>query len=181
MASTTGILENLAPSLESVEKLITGVAYILGISFLVKGVMSLKHLGEQRSMMSPHHSFKEPIFYFISGAMLLYFPTGMDVFLSTVFGSNDVLDYNQMSSSNPILEAFFGTSGIFGSDLVLFIQVVGLIAFVRGWVIIAKIGQSSGGGHQATMGKGAMHIFGGILAINIVQTINIINNTLYGF
>ena len=181
MADTASILENLAPSLVQVEKLITGLAYIIGVTFLIKGVMSLKLIGEQKSHMQPHHSFREPIFYLLSGSMLLYFPTGLGIVLSTVFGSSDILDYSQMNLSNPILESVFGNSGLFGSNLVLFIQVIGLIAFVRGWIIIAKVGQAGGGGHQATMGKGIMHIIGGVLAINIVQTMNIINNTLYGY
>ena len=44
--------------------------------------------------------------------------------------------------------------------------------------MIAK--SASGGQQPGGTGKGLVHVFGGIFAINIVQTINIINNTLYG-
>jgi intracellular multiplication protein IcmC len=179
-SSFSSIMDNLTPSLLELQKLVSGAAYLLGVHFLIKGIMALKHAGEGRSHMGQQHSLKEPILYLTSGAMLIYLPTAMDIILKTVYGSNDILSYNALEAGNPIIDALFGSSGIFGGDLVIFIQLIGLIAFVRGWVILAK-SSSQQGGHQASFGKAVMHIFGGILAINIVQTINIVNNTLYGY
>lgn len=179
-SSYASILDNLTPSLLELEKLVSGAAYLIGVMFLIKGVMALKHAGEGKSHMSQGHSLKEPILYLSSGAMLIYLPTAMDVMLKTVYGSTNILSYNSLESGNPIVDALFGSSGLFGGDLVIFIQLIGLIAFVRGWVMLAK-SSTQQGGHQGGFGKAIMHIFGGILAINIVQTINIINNTLYGY
>ncbi len=39
---------------------------------------------------------------------------------------------------------------------------------------------SQGGQQAGSTGKGLMHVLGGILAINIVSTMQIVNNTLYG-
>jgi len=61
----------------------------------------------------------------------------------------------------------------------LFIQIIGLVAFVRGWMMIAK-SASQGGHQQGGFGKGMMHVFGGVMAINIVSTLNVINETLFG-
>lgn len=179
MDDYVNILENLKPSLVQVQRLITAVAYLMGVHYLIKGVMALKHAGEMRSHMSQQHSMKEPVFYLFVGAMLLYLPSAISIFLMTVFGSDDILQYNQLKSSNPIINTMFGSAGVFGQDMVLFVQVTGLIAFVRGWMLIAK-GASQGGHQQGGLGKGLMHIVGGILAINIVQTLNVINNTLFG-
>ena len=171
--STTNILANLAPSLKSVQYLLTGASYIIGIAFLIKGVMALKQLGEQKSHMSPHHSFKEPLIYFLSGSMLLYLQTAINTFNLTVFGTRSILSYNQLNGN------FTAQLTNAGQNIVLFVQVVGLIAFIRGWIIIAK-GASQSGHGQGGFGKGLMHVFGGILAINIVATLNIISNTIYG-
>jgi intracellular multiplication protein IcmC len=173
------IFANLAPSLVQVQKLLIGAAYIIGLSLIIRGLMALKQVGEHRSHMSQQHSLKEPGLYILSGAFLLFFPTGMKIFLSTVFGSDNIMSYSAIQSSNPFINSLFGASGQFGQDIVIFIQVVGIISFIRGWMLIAK--SSSQGGHQqGGIGKGLMHIIGGILAINVVQTLNIINNTLYG-
>jgi intracellular multiplication protein IcmC len=173
------IFQNLKPSLLQIQKLITAIAYVMGVHFLIKGVGALKHAGEMRSHMSQQHSMKEPIFYLLSGSMLIYLPSAISVFLSTVFGSDDILQYNQLQSSNPIVNTLFGAAGVFGEDMILFIQIIGLVAFVRGWMMVAK-GASQSGHQQGGLGKGMMHIFGGIMAINIVQTLNVINETLFG-
>jgi intracellular multiplication protein IcmC len=172
-SSTTNILANLAPSLRSVQYLLTGTAYLIGISFIIKGVMALKQLGEQRSHMSPHHSIKEPLIFLLSGSMLLYLKDAIDTFNITVFGSSSILAYNQLSSN------FAAQLANAGQSIILFVQVIGLIAFIRGWIIIAK-GATQNGHSQGGFGKGLMHVFGGILAINIVGTLNVLSNTLYG-
>ena len=54
----------------------------------------------------------------------------------------------------------------------------GECAFIHGWILIARAasqGQPPGG-----TGKGLMHVFGGILAMNIVRTLDVIHNTFYG-
>lgn len=181
MSSTySSILDNLTPSLLEVERLVSGGAYVIGIVFLVKAIMAFKQVGEGRSGMSQGHSLKEPLLYLFSGIMLIYLPTAMDMILATLYGTNEILSYNDLAAGNSVVDALFGSSGLFGGNLVIFIQLIGLIAFVRGWIMLAKSAHQQGGGHQGGIGKAGMHIFGGVLAINVVQTINIINNTLYG-
>jgi intracellular multiplication protein IcmC len=83
-----------------------------------------------------------------------------------------------VNSSNQALDTLFGSGSVVGRPLAIIIQVIGLIAFVRGWVLVAR--SASQGQPPGGTGKGLIHVFGGILAINIVGTINMINNTLYG-
>jgi intracellular multiplication protein IcmC len=171
--STTSMLANLAPSLVSIQNLLTGAAFIIGVAFLVRGVMALKQLGEQRSHMSPHHSIKEPLIFFLSGTMLLYLKDAINTFNMTLFGNTSILAYNQLNSN------FTSQLANAGQNIILFVQVIGLIAFIRGWIIIAK-GATQSGHSQGGFGKGLMHIFGGILAINVVATLNVLTVTLYG-
>ena len=172
------ILNNIAANLLSVERLVTGAAYVIGLAFAFKAIYSLKIYGEARTMMSTNSNIKEPIIYLIVAGMFIYFPTGLGIMLQTTFGSSSILEYAPVSSSNPAISALFGSGSIVGRPLAIIIQTIGVIAFVRGWVLIARAanqGQPAGG-----TGKGLMHVFGGILAMNIVATLEIINNTLYG-
>lgn len=173
-SGTTTVLVNLANNLLPVQKLITGAAYLIGIAFAVKALYSLKVYGEARTMMSSNTSIKEPVFYFMASAFLIFFPTGVDVILQTSFGSSNILSYSESSAA----QALFGGDNDLGNALVIIFQTIGLYAFVRGWVLIARAasqGQPPGG-----TGKGLMHVFGGILAVNIVGTVEMINNTLFG-
>lgn len=129
-------------------------------------------------MMSNSASVKEPIVYLLVGAMLIYFPTGFAILMQTTFGYQNILQYAPVNSGNAALDTLFGSGSVVGKPLAMLIQVVGLIAFVRGWVLIAR--SASQGQPPGGTGKGLIHVFGGILAINIVGTLNMINNTLYG-
>ncbi|KTD65830.1 hypothetical protein [Legionella shakespearei] len=177
IASQADILTNLANSLAPVERLITGGAYLIGCAFLFKAIYSLKVYGEARTMMSNSASVKEPIIYLIVGAILIYFPTSFRTLLQSTFGDQNILQYAP-AGGNQALDTLFGSGSVVRGPLVMLIQVIGLIAFVRGWVLIAR--SASQGQPPGGTGKGLIHVFGGILAINIVGTISMINNTLYG-
>ena len=176
ITSQADLLNNLANNLGPVQKLISGAAYLMGIGFAIKAMYSLKALGEQRSSSAANSSVKEPLLYLIVASVFIYFPTAVNVMLNTTFGSSSILQYSSITTSNSTLSSLFGNSYI-GAPLTIIIQTVGLWAFVKGWLMIAR---STSGSQQGGVGKGFVHVFGGILAINIVQTINIINNTLYG-
>jgi intracellular multiplication protein IcmC len=178
ISSQVDILTNLSHSLAPVERLITGAAYLIGLMFIFKAIYSLKTFGESRTMMSNNTSMKEPLTFFFVGAMLLYYPTAFKVFMQTSFGYDNVLQYAPINSSNSTLDTLFGSGSAVGQPLSMVIQTVGLIAFVRGWVLVAR--SASQGQPPGGTGKGLVHVFGGILAMNIVGTLNMINNTLYG-
>lgn len=173
-STSTTVLVNLANSLLPVQNLITGAAYLIGVTFALKALYSLKVYGEARTMMASNSSIKEPVIYLVVAGLLIYFPTAIDIVMSTTFGTTNILSYGEVDSS---AELFGGDSDL-GNALVIIFQTIGLYAFVRGWVLIARAasqGQPPGG-----TGKGLMHVFGGILAVNIVGTVEMINNTLFG-
>ncbi len=173
------ILSNVAASLLSIERLVTATAYLIGLSFAVKALYSLKVYGEARSMMSQSSSIKEPVIYLLVSALLIYIPTGFQIMLNTTFGvGSSVLAYAPVSSQSPLISGLFGPGSQVGESLTIIIQVIGVIAFVRGWVLIAR-GATHGQPPGAT-GQGLMHVFGGVLAINIIGTLEVFNNTLYG-
>jgi intracellular multiplication protein IcmC len=178
VSNQTDILANIANNLLPVEKLLTGAAYLIGISFAFKAIYSLKSYGESKTMMSSHTSMKEPLVYLFVGVLFIYIPTAFEVFMYTTFGQTSPMQYAPINSNNSALDTLFGPDSTVGKPLTIIIQVIGLVAFIRGWVLIAR--SASQGQPPGGTGKGMVHVFGGILAMNIVQTLVIINNTLYG-
>lgn len=169
------ILENIAKNLIPVERLVTGSAYIIGIFFAIKAIMGLKAMGESRSSMAGgQNHVKESVIYIVVASIFIYFPTALDIMIATTFGQPGIYGYPNNDSAAFI----FGGSSMIGQSLTTIVQVIGIIAFVRGWILISR---ASGHGQQpGGTGKGLIHVLGGILAMNIVLTLQIINNTLYG-
>lgn len=178
IASQVDVLTNIANSLVPVQRLITGGAYLIGCAFLFKAIYALKIYGESRTMMSNSASIKEPIIYAMVGALLIYFPSTFRLLMQSSFGYQNILQYAPINSKNSAFDTLFGSGSAVGAPLTMIIQVIGLVAFVRGWILIAR--SASQGQQPGGTGKGMIHVFGGMLAINIVGTINIINATLYG-
>src|SRR5262245_50078171 len=73
--SAQGMLVQFAQSVPNLMRLVTAIAYVLGMVFVIRGVIKLKHFGESRTMMSQEHSLNVPIAYIVVGAMLLYLPS----------------------------------------------------------------------------------------------------------
>lgn len=160
------MVENIAKQIPAVMRLVTAISYVLGMVFIFKGVVQLKHLGESRTMMSQEHSIAGPLVYFGVGAMLLYFPTTVQVGLSTFWSNPNPYSYVQEGAQWAQLY----------SAVFLVIQLLGTIAFIRGLLILSHLG----GGHsqQGAFGRGLTHIIGGIFCINIYQFVQVITTTL---
>ena len=178
ISNQVDVLSNIANSLAPVEKLVSGAAYLMGLGFAFKALLSLKQNAERTMSSASNASVKEPAVFMLVACVLIYLPTGFQVIMNTTFGYSNVLAYAPISSNNSTLNVLFGQDSAVGESLSLIIQTIGLIAFVRGWVLIAR--SASQGQPPGGTGKGLTHVFGGILAMNIVGPLQIINNTLYG-
>jgi len=102
------------------------------------------------------------------GLGLLYFPTVVNVSIQSLWvysSSSSILKYPSEPSS---WDAFV-------QPLIDTIRLFGLIAVVRGLVILTRIAGENP--QPGSMGKGLMHIIAGTLAINIVGTIDMIKAT----
>lgn len=172
--STTGVsslsaqdmLVNISKQVPSLMRLVTAIAYVLGMIFIVSGVIKLKHAGEMRTMMSREHSLMGPIIMLSVGAMLLYLPSSVQVGMTTFWADPNPYAYlKQKDQWSEFINVCF-----------TIVQLIGTIAFIRGLVLISHLG--SGGGQHGTMSKGMTHIIGGILCINIYEFIKVITATL---
>jgi intracellular multiplication protein IcmC len=163
------MLENLSNSYPALMKLITAFCYILGFLLILRGVFYLKMYGELRTMMSTQTSAKIPLILIFVGSLFVFLPSTYNIVSISFFGSSSVLSYDQVTSTmNPLLlKAIVGL-----------VQIIGLISFIKGWMILVAHAQQPGG--QATVGKALTHIIGGLCAYNVLGFTNVIWNTFYG-
>lgn len=159
---------NLANTMPSLLKMFTAAAYLMGFFMVLKGVYKLKEYGESRTMMASQTNIWGPTITLITGSMLIYFVSSYEVGLQTIFLTSSPISYPSGGSSTDQLV----------SAVVTIMQVVGVIAFIRGLLLI-----NSAGGHGAqpgSLGKGLTFIIGGLLAINMYGTWQVLINTLTG-
>lgn len=166
-------LTSLSASFNSIEKLIKAMSYIIGLALVVRGLMMYRALANQTMSTAQRGEIAGPAVHIVVGAIMFYFPSTLSTTLNTVFGTSQlteisqIIDYPSLAQS----ERWSKLSEIIQKYMYL----IGLIAFVRGWVLLSKMGHA--GAQPGQIGKGLIHIIGGILLINIVQTVNILAET----
>lgn len=162
------LINNFSSSFPALWRLSTGVAYLFGIVFIMRGVYRFKQYGDMTTMMSSQRSLKEPVTLLVVGAALMFFPTTKAMLLASTFGYPDQAPIPPYSQSIGSLQVI--------PNMLKLIQLMGVIAFIRGWV---QLSHGSQGG-QNTFGKALTHIIGGLLAINIQGTFEMVQSTFLG-
>ena|SRR3990167_3940692 len=156
------IIINLSQASGPVQKLMTGMAYLLGIIFVFIGIVRLYSISAAlRNARGSQNSFV-PLAYIVGGAALFYIPTTFHVLSATVFGEGSVLQYASVNPVNII------------PAIILLIQTVGLIWFIRGCVLL--VASSEPGVQEGP--KGMVFIFAGILAMNFETTIAVLSTLI---
>lgn len=141
--------------------LITASAYIMGIAFIFRGVYQLKVYGDLRTMMSVQTNFKATMMVFFAGAALLYTPTAFKSMLLSTFATTTITDPMSYHSAKGIWNPRAAQA------VLRFIQLIGTISFIRGWVYLTHTSNPNG---RSTFGKAVTHIIAGLLAVNIEGT-----------
>lgn len=170
-AQTTSDYAELVNSLSQASEFLTGLFYLTGVAFIFTGVNKLKKLGHRTAFMNVDSGVTGPLIMLTLGATLIYFPTFLEVTNTTFWGSPDIAAVDQLqykADKGSDLETAL-------KPMIYMIQFIGMVAILRGFLILTK---STGQGAQpGTVSKGFVHIIGGVMAVNIVNTVNVIVNT----
>lgn len=161
------MLINLSNDLPNFMRLITAFAYVMGFYFVVKGLMEFKHFAEMRSMMSQEHGIMKPISFLVAGSLLIYLPATVQTGLSTFWTNPTPYQYisDAADTWGQLLNAVF-----------MVIQLIGVIAMIRGIIMLTHLGGH--GGHQGGFGKALTFIVAGLLCINVYQFLQAVFSTL---
>jgi hypothetical protein len=154
------MIGNLSRSLFPLQRLISGFAYLLGIAFFMIALSKLKKVSESRGRSQ--ESMFTPLAYMLGGAALIFLPTMVRTLSNTTFGVGNILQYSKYSPYD------------FYSSMRVLIQTAGILWFIRGTVLL--VGSSQPGAKHGP--KGLAFLFAGVLAMNIQNTINVLNSAM---
>lgn len=190
----TDIMQNLRKILNPMMVLLLTASFLSGILFLLRGFLMLKSFAMPLTQASKPGEIAGPLVYIFVGTVLIYIPSSTDVLSNTLFGSNvDSIFSNSGNSYSVNLQNMGKASDqILGyapvsvegqwaaliDTIVLYMQFIGFLAFMRGWFIVAESGQP--GTQPGSISKGVIHIVGGLLAINFLPLVNAVHNTIVG-
>lgn len=161
------MIKNIAETVPELMMLVTALAYVLGFFFVFNGIILLKKYSEQRTMMSSGAKMTPPLANLFVGAALIYLPSAVNSGLTTFWLNPTPYAYETNSSDEwaQFIRACF-----------MIIQLIGVIAFIRGLVILTHLGEQMG--QQSGVGRAIAHIIGGIFCIDMYDFVNAIFITL---
>lgn len=165
--SALQMLQNLAASIPALQDLVASLAYLIGLSFVGNALYKLRMIGDYRHMMSQPTDLKGPMGSLLIGVILLYLPSALDSVTYTLWNKAEGLMAYSPTTGTPEFEEIVNV-------MFQIIRFVGLVAFIRGWMILAKLGDHS---NQGGIGKAVAHIFGGVMAYHIDATVYVVMAT----
>lgn len=120
-----------------------------------------------------HARLITPFMYLLVGVALFNLSSSVDTFLETVYGpSTSVQNLLSYRGGNRLSEQGSKMAML----LIMCIRLVGYVSFIKGWFIFKRIGDGTQGSDEA-FSKAMIHLFFGVLAINIVETVNVLSST----
>ena len=137
--------------LQPIWDMLIALCYVLGIVFIATAILKLKAYGQLSCYVLDHASMVHRLAYLMVGAGLLFVPTLLDMMTMTVwaYGFESVQGYPDEGNNFADIMV----------PIVKIIQVIGLVAFMRGWMIMLKLG--SQGAPPGTLRKGLAYMIGG--------------------
>lgn len=155
---------HLLGSLPPILQMIFGGAYVLGMVYIIIALRRLHKMGTG----DPHVHIESVLMGFAIAGCLIAAPTAVGADIGTFF-----------ATTHPSPLQYSGPGGAEMTNaakaIVLFIQIIGVIAIIRGFMILRSI---SHGNSRDTAAKGFTHILGGAFAANIVGAALYLGNTV---
>lgn len=150
---------------------ISVIAILIGTYMIVHGLIKASKYG-----IDPReHSVGKIVANLLVGAILLVVGQSSDTLMNTLFGFGGPVDSSVVTQWAIVQQLNAGTQFVTAIQAaILFFELIGMIAFVRGWMIIKKAAEGSG---QATMAQGITHVFGGVLAMNLFGFLEVMDAT----
>lgn len=171
------LVENLVGNItEPLISLISIAAYVMGVLFIVRGLLRGAKYGSDPRAATTSHIMA----YLIIGALLIVAGESAGDVLFSLFGVgvSDTIDYQTNAGRVMGWNAVAALGNMQFATVIAaaltFFQLIGILAFVRGLYIVKNAVEGTG---QATMAQGFTHIVGGVLAINIYSILEVIDQT----
>lgn len=181
------VLTNLQRIIAPLTLMVLIISYVAGIFFIFRAIILMKKFGSGQQGGELSH----PFMYLVVGTILIFLPSATSVTMTSLFGqtanifSGNVVNYGSMGQGQSLMSYSASSGGGIGQQwtdlantLVLYMQFLGFLSFVKGWFLVSKA--AAPGSQGGNISKGITHIIGGIGLINIVGVVNIFRNTIWG-
>jgi len=151
--------------------LISVISITMGLFLIFRGLLKSAKVGSDPRAGAPHAI----IVNLFVGAMLVSAGGMLSTMLESLFGQSTVTSFAGINWSG-ITGGSANTTAINNTvtAILMFVKIVGAIAFVRGFLMIKSAVEGTG---QVTVPQGMTHIIGGTMAINIGYMLTIIDKT----
>lgn len=166
--------DGLLGAFYNLESLVIAMSYVIGVTLIIRGIMMYRIFANQTYGSAQRGEIAGPLVFLVVGTVLIYFPSTISASVNTLFGTSQIAGFESLVSYQNV-----GPSvrlHLLQDVIISYVQLIGLIAFIRGWVILSKMGHS--GSQPGSIGKGVIHIVGGVILINLIGTITVLANTL---
>ena len=166
MSATLNLLQmfaNLNSSLSPVLLAVFGFSYLLGGVFVFIALRRLWKMGAG----DPHIHTESILMGMAIAGCLIAAPTAVGADIGTFFAVNAPSPLQYSGPGGTSMSAAAGA-------IVLFVQIVGVIAVIRGFMILRAVAH---GNTRDTPAKGFTHIVGGAFAANVVGAALMLGNT----
>jgi intracellular multiplication protein IcmC len=157
----------LLANLTKLAQLIQDGTLVIGIGFVVGGVLVFKRYGEMRGIMSHQMTIGRPLMLVLGGAALISIPSMATLFAGMLFGSSSPLSMQGIN---------LGEWDTLMQSVVVLVRLIGFLALARGLCILSKTGSQSQ--TPGAIGRGCIFVVAGILCIHILGTISLLQYTL---
>jgi hypothetical protein len=147
------------------------LSILIGIFMVIRGLLKASKFGQDAKSSVP-----SIISNLVIGTVLYTVGTSLNEIMASVFGDSSIwgpgvvvsaIAYDFGANTQPFQSAVYAA--------LTFFQLVGFIAFIRGWMIIRDAVEGAHG--QKTVAQGLTHIIGGVLAVNIYRFLDVMDNT----
>lgn len=155
------MLKNFTSSVDPLIDLLRAISYVGGLYFAIKGI--IKFIDYSKS--NGQTPLSKPILTIVISAFMMSIGASLDIVTSSIYGSNGPGDFLAPATNNISAQAQQIFSSIF-----IFLKLIGFLAFVRGFFILAKAVETG----QDLMPKGFTHIIGGVLLFHMKATLTIL-------
>jgi hypothetical protein len=154
------------------ETLLIAFTYISAIILMTVGIVRLTKTA-QEGPRGP--AGLGTMMTFLASGALFAFGDMMGTFSTSLFGDTTISTYAQVDSSIIADEADQAKIGGVIEAVMSFVMIVGFIAFIRGWFVLKAF--ADGGSGNASVAQALTFLFGGALAINLGDLINVLQKT----
>lgn len=167
------MMQNFVQNLHApVFMLLAIISVAVGVTMLFQALMRASKIGTDPRAGSP----KDIVTHLVFGAILVSMGTVLPSTMASFFGDGSISTLSSSSIiqwSNVIESGNTEAANKTVRAVLAFVQIVGGISFVRGWLLLKKAVE----GGQATIPQSLTHILGGAAAINIDKMLKILNDT----